>query len=248
MKTLIIISTLFVIGSLCGYLLEVFYRRIFSAKRWINPGFLVGPYIPLYGFGIAILYATSNINFNFINQNELVVTILKIVIIGVSMTAIEFIAGVIFIKGMHIKLWDYSDRWGNIKGIICPLFSFIWLIVGSLYFFFINPFLIKAISWISDNLIYTYFIGAVVGAMVVDTCYSLHLGFKIKEATGNLTIKYEQFKIDIKDEYAKKNIRYKFFGSLMAIEKANNSLQDKIKKHVESLPSLSKWWQKNKNR
>ena len=30
---------------------------------------------------------------------------------------------------------DYSDRKGNIMGIICPSFSLIWLLVGSLYYF-----------------------------------------------------------------------------------------------------------------
>ena len=66
-------------------------------------------------------------------------------------------------------------------GIICPSFSLIWLAVGSLYFFFLNPSLVKLIGWISENLIYTYFIGGVVGAMIVDFAYSLHLGIKVKQ-------------------------------------------------------------------
>ena len=80
------------------------------------------------------------------------------------MTLIEFVAGLIFIKGLKIKLWDYSNRKGNIMGIICPSFSLIWLIVGSLYYFLLNPVLVEGISWISENLIYTYFVGAVIGA------------------------------------------------------------------------------------
>ena len=56
MNRLVIISTLFVLGSLAGYVLEVFYRRFFSAKKWINPGFCTGPYLPIYGFGLCALY------------------------------------------------------------------------------------------------------------------------------------------------------------------------------------------------
>ena len=66
-------------------------------------------------------------------------------------------------------------------GIICPSFSLAWLAVGSLYFFFINPYLVQVIGWISENLIYTYFIGGVVGAMIVDFAYSLHLGLRVKK-------------------------------------------------------------------
>lgn len=43
MKYLVIISTLFVIGSLIGWIIELFLRRFVSQKKWMNPGFLTGP-------------------------------------------------------------------------------------------------------------------------------------------------------------------------------------------------------------
>ena len=192
MKYLVIIATLFVIGSTFGWVLELFFRRFISQKKWMNPGFLTGPYLPIYGFGVIALYAVSNINFGITIQ--WVDIIVKILLIGVGMTLIEFIAGLIFIKGMGIKLWDYSDRKGNIMGIICPTFSLAWLIVGSLYYFFINPFLVSAINWISENLIYTYFVGMVVGMIVVDFAYSVHLATKLKEFKNANQMRYEDFK------------------------------------------------------
>ena len=45
---------IFFIGSTAGWVLELFYRRIDHGK-WVNPGFLVGPYLPIYGFGLCIL-------------------------------------------------------------------------------------------------------------------------------------------------------------------------------------------------
>ena len=59
MKVLVAIATLFVIGSVLGYIIELFFRRFVSQKHWVNPGFLVGPYIPLYGFGVLILFGLS---------------------------------------------------------------------------------------------------------------------------------------------------------------------------------------------
>ena len=195
MKYLVIISTLFVIGSLFGWVLELFFRRFVSQKRWVNPGFLVGPYLPIYGFGVICLFAVSNISFG-INIEWLDILV-HILLIGILMTVVEFIAGLIFIKGLHVKLWDYSNRKGNIMGIICPTFSLAWLAVGSIYFFFINPYLVQVISWISENLIYTFFIGGVVGMMVVDFAYSLHLGLKIKQFAELQSQRFDQVKKEL---------------------------------------------------
>ncbi len=192
MKYLVTISTLFVIGSLLGWVIELFFRRFVSQKKWMNPGFLTGPYLPIYGFGVVVLYGVSNIPLGITNQALDI--IIRILIIGVGMTFIEFIAGLIFIKGLKIKLWDYSDRKGNIMGIICPSFSLIWLAVGSLYYFLLNPVLVNGILWISDNLIYTYFVGVVIGAMCVDLAYSIHLATKLKQFKEYGDLRFEEFK------------------------------------------------------
>lgn len=196
MKYLVIISTLFVIGSLLGWIIELFFRRLVSQKKWVNPGFLTGPYLPIYGFGVVVLYAVSNIPLGI--ELKAVDIIVRIIIIGFGMTFIEFIAGLIFIKGLKIKLWDYSDRKGNIMGIICPLFSLVWLVVGSLYYFLLNPVLVEGISWISENLIYTFFVGGVVGAMVVDLFYSIHLATKLKQFKEMQGLRFEEFKKEFK--------------------------------------------------
>ena len=196
MKYLVIISTLFVIGSLFGWVLELFFRRFVSQKKWVNPGFLTGPYLPIYGFGVVVLYGVSNIPLGI--NSPVVDTIIRILVIGVGMTLIEFIAGLIFIKGLKIKLWDYSNRKGNIMGIICPIFSLAWLVVGSLYYFLLNPILVQGISWISENLIYTYFVGAVIGAMLVDFAYSVHLATKLKEFKELQNLRFEEFKKEFK--------------------------------------------------
>ena len=201
MKYLVIISTLFVIGSLLGWCIELFFRRYISQKKWMNPGFLTGPYLPIYGFGVILLYGLSNIPLGI--DNGFVEVLIRIIIIGVGMTLDEFIAGLIFIKGFKIKLWDYSNRKGNIMGIICPIFSVIWLAVGSLYYFLLNPFLVQSISWISENLIYTYFVGGVVGAMLVDFAYSIHLATKLKVFKEYRDLRFEEFKKKIKDSMKK---------------------------------------------
>lgn len=200
MKYIVIISTLFVIGSLLGWVIELFFRRFVSQKKWMNPGFLIGPYLPIYGFGVVILFIVSNIPLGI--ESKALDIIFRILIIGVGMTLDEFIAGLIFIKGFKIKLWDYSNQKGNIMGIICPAFSLIWLIIGSLYYFLVNPILTSGITWLSNNLIYTYFVGAVIGAMIVDFAYSIHLATRLKEYKELSNLRFEDFKKELKKRFA----------------------------------------------
>ena len=196
MKYLVIISTLFVSGSLLGWIIELFFRRFISQKKWMNPGFLIGPYLPIYGFGITLLYGIRNIPLT--TGIEVLDIIIRISMIGFAMTLVEFIAGLIFIRIFKIKLWDYSDRKGNIMGIICPLFSLIWVLVGSAYYFLVNNIFVHAITWISENLIYTYFIGLVIGMMVVDFSYSIHLASKLKTFKELQNLRFEEFKKEFK--------------------------------------------------
>ncbi|NLD19832.1 MAG: putative ABC transporter permease [Clostridiales bacterium] len=91
--------------------------------KWINPGFLTGPYLPIYGFGLWGMYFVSYLSRLALTDNKIFDTVIVLVIMAIVMTIIEYIAGLIFIKGMKVKLWDYSKNKGNIQGIICPLFT-----------------------------------------------------------------------------------------------------------------------------
>ena len=211
MKILVTIATLFVIGSVTGYIIELFFRRFVSQKKWVNPGFMVGPYIPLYGFGTAILYGIWNVDLSFLGMPRWAEILITIFAVGISLTLIELLAGLIFIKGFHMKLWDYSNRWGNFKGLICPLFSAIWLGVGVAYYFLLNPILVQALYFIYNYPLYVFFVGTVVGMMVVDFCYSLHVGFLIKKYAGVASVKFEEFKASISEKAAETKKKASFY-------------------------------------
>ena len=52
MSFILLLAFLFFMGSLTGWGIELLYRRFVSQKKWVNPGFLSGPYLPIYGFGL----------------------------------------------------------------------------------------------------------------------------------------------------------------------------------------------------
>ncbi|MDD6800488.1 MAG: hypothetical protein PUE85_08765 [Firmicutes bacterium] len=44
-------------------------------------------------------------------------------------TSVEFVVGIIVNKLLHLNVWDYSEKFLNISGQICPLYSFFWFIL-----------------------------------------------------------------------------------------------------------------------
>ena len=233
MIVLATIITLFVLGSVIGWVIEVFFRRFFSIKKWINPGFLIGPYLPIYGIGVVFLYLLSNIDLSFLNIDLIWINIIRILTIGILMVIIEFIAGLIFIKGMNIKLWDYNKRKGNILGIICPLFSLIWLIVACLYYFLINPFLVDFISLLveTSNQIYFLFFGIIIGIIICDFCYSIHIATKIRKIAKEkkVVIYYAKLKALISSKHTHANKKHFF----LTIVKNKDNIYDDINSYTD---------------
>ena len=45
---------------------------------------------------------------------------------------IEFVSGVILNIWLKLNIWDYSKRWGNIKGQICVSYAALWFILTPL--------------------------------------------------------------------------------------------------------------------
>ncbi|MGN1373115.1 MAG: putative ABC transporter permease [Candidatus Coproplasma sp.] len=238
MTTLLTLCFLFFVGSSIGWCIEVVFRRIFTAKKWINPGFLTGPYLPLYGFGVVAMYLLCLIPID--TGKSWLDALITIAIIGVTMTLIEYVAGLIFIKGMRVKLWDYSDRWGNIQGIICPLFSLIWLAVGVLYYFVIDPFVIHWVEWFVSNMPFAFVVGYFFGVFTIDFCHSINLTVKIRKfATDHdVVVKYEKVKESVRESWdrlkhnvqdtAHKIPRAKFFSPF----KSANSLEQALTEYL----------------
>ena len=123
MNIFLIFAFLFFIGSIAGWFLELFYRRFLSRvnpeRKWINPGFLVGPYIPLYGFGLCILYILAQVKIPFI-YNEAGRQLLRFAFMMVATTALEYVVGVVCIKFLKVRLWGLQKELGKYKGHYLP--------------------------------------------------------------------------------------------------------------------------------
>lgn len=210
---------IFYMGCLIGWIIELLYRRIVH-KKLVNPGFLIGPYLPIYGFGFIFLTL-----FYLIFKDSTLHPAIIIILMAILMILIELVGGIIGLKN-NIKLWDYSDRWGNYKGIICPLFSAIWTTAGAIYFFIIAPYIMKKLDSFSMNLTISFILGIFTGFIIIDTIYSSKLYVKIKDYAkqNHIIIKYEQFKMHIKDMQTKRKEKYSFVNPFEQTKKLTDYL------------------------
>ena len=203
MNMFLTLAYLFFIGSTLGWVAELLYRRFLSGanpeRKWINPGFCVGPYVPLYGFGLCILYLLASLG----ERNGVDTVGEKLLLfagMALSMTVIEYIAGIVSLKFMHIRLWDYSSQWGNIQGLICPQFSLIWAAASAGYYFLVHPYILNALRWLSENLAFSFVIGYFFGVFTIDLVYSAKLVSRVRKFAEehDVVIKLENLKTHIR--------------------------------------------------
>lgn len=55
----------------------------------------------------------------------------QILLGGALITCGELLSGLYSLNVLQIRMWDYSNQWGNLcNGLICPLFSFFWCLLS----------------------------------------------------------------------------------------------------------------------
>ena len=126
---------LFFIFSFIGWTIEVAYRSI-TNKKLINPGFLKGPYVPLYGTGGIIIL----IIYSFIGNEPI---IYRAILYFLTISFIELISGEILLRITGKRYWDYSKNMFNIKGHVCIKFSLAWVILALIFESTILPYSLK---------------------------------------------------------------------------------------------------------
>ena len=217
MNVVLTLTYLFFIGSVSGWVLELFFRKLFSSSnpehKWINPGFCTGPYLPIYGFGLCTLYLLALLGGKTGLDGSIQGRALLFLGMAISMTLIEYIGGLLLLKGAKIRLWDYSNRRGNIQGLICPLFSFFWALLGAAYYFLIHPHILTALAWFLENLAFSFVIGLFFGVFLVDMASSAHWVSRVKAFAdeNDVIVKVENLKAHIHAAQERASARVHFF-------------------------------------
>ena len=101
---------LFFIYSVAGWVTEVFLKFL-EYKRFINRGFLIGPYCPIYGAG-AVLITVGGKLLSPVDRTWAMSFLIAFVLCGL----LEYLTSYILEKYFHARWWDYTERPMNLHG------------------------------------------------------------------------------------------------------------------------------------
>ena len=166
---------LFFVYSFLGWFMESI-GGIFVVKKYVNRGFLIGPYCPVYGTGVVLITLLLNNS----TDNCISLFINVMVICGV----LEYLTGYLMEKIFKARWWDYSDNRFNINGRVCLETLVPFSIMGTLFLYVINPILINLFVSAPDILIHiiTWVLFFII---IIDTIFSLIIMNAFKNVTYN---------------------------------------------------------------
>lgn len=219
------ICSYFIIYAFMGWILETVYKTIY-AKKFVNSGFLHGPFCPIYGIGALIMYIFLEI----FKENQLILFIMAILILSIW----EYIVGLLLEKIFNTKYWDYSDKKMNIQGRVCLFNSIVWGFLGLTFTYIIHPFITQEISKIPQNIL-QYLVLLIMFYILVDAIVTIfnvkNMDVKLRklnELSDSLKEKLDELKL-LKENVELKSIK------LQEIQKVIDELkykQTKLKRNL----------------
>lgn len=185
---------LFFIYAILGWIIETTLVSI-EKRKFVNRGFLIGPYCPIYGFGgLAITILLKNYT-----KDPIVLFLMAVIICG----TLEYFTSYIMEKIFKARWWDYSAKKYNINGRICLEIVVPFGILGCLVMYVLNPITFKYLNMLSNSMLniisaicFTIFItDNIVSYNVISsftkTVKTINVG-KIKDNTEEITKKVRE--------------------------------------------------------
>lgn len=231
---------LFFIYSFCGWTIETI-RLSIKEKKFINRGFLIGPYCPIYGVGALLV----TILLQKYKDDIWITFFMSLLIFG----TLEYVTSYLMEKLFKARWWDYSQRKFNINGRICLENLILFSIGGALVVFIFNPFFIKYI-----NMMPTMFIHISLIILSIIFLIDLVVSFKIILNLKEMSKEFKDNTVEI-SEKVKKIIRKKYHGYGRLVNSfpriKDNVLyekwEDMKKKIEESKDEFEKMYKKKKD-
>ena len=130
---------LFTAYSMMGWIVETVVCSVVAGK-FINRGFLNGPFCPIYGFGALLIVVTLAPV-----RGSLPLLFLAAVALA---SALEYLTGLGLETLFHAKYWDYSARRFNLQGRVCLGNALLFGLGGVLTVRVLQPLLLQVIGLI----------------------------------------------------------------------------------------------------
>lgn len=169
---------LFLIYSIIGWSMEVITSFV-RHKKFVNRGFMLGPYCPIYGYcSIIMIFYLNNYK-----DNPLTVFFLAVVICSI----VEYLISYIMEKMFSARWWDYSNRKFNVNGRICLTNAFIFGILGIILVYLVNPLFEEILIKINNHTLTILGIILII-LFISDLITSIIVTFNLKNKIKKLDI------------------------------------------------------------
>lgn len=129
---------IFFIFSCLGYIVEVAFCFLQEKRIILSRGFLIGPYIPIYGVGSLLIVHFLNKYSN----DPLAFFCLTVIICSI----VEYLTSLIMEKLFKVRWWDYSKERFNINGRVCLTNSILFGFGGMIIQYILMPHIYKFIN------------------------------------------------------------------------------------------------------
>lgn len=203
----------FMIYSIIGYITEITFCYITSKKFTLSRGFLIGPYLPIYGMGAVIMFL-------FLKKYQHDPFELFIMT-AIVCTVLEYFTSLIMEKIFKLRWWDYSKMPFNINGRVCLSNSALFGIGGLVLMYVVHPFVMSIVYNISNTWIYIIGITLLV-IFVADLGVSTYTIIRFKKSVNK-----------VKNEDSTKEVRQYVFKTLQTHSVLFNRL-------IKSFPNITK--------
>ena len=176
LRTIELYFLLFFTYSVLGWIMEV-TKTLIDKKKFVNRGFLIGPYCPIYGCGVLLItlllqkYA-GDVPLTFI---------LSILICG----TLEYMTSYVMEKIFKARWWDYSQRKFNINGRVCLQNLVLFGLASCVIIYVTNPFIIKHLKMI-PSMVQNVLIGALLAVHLVDNIVSYKIILNLKKVSNEI--------------------------------------------------------------
>lgn len=221
---------LFITYAFLGWLLEV-VGKLIEQKKFINRGFLIGPYCPIYGVGaLLITFLLKKYT-----SDPIALFIMAIVVCGV----LEYLTSYLMEKIFHARWWDYSQKKFNINGRVCLDTIIPFGLLGMFIMYVSNPFLLEkyeALPEIALNILFWVLLIIYIVDNIISTNVISYVGKTTKEFGKHLD-NTEEITKKVKEALIGKSALYRrllnAYPKIQSIKIKIQEKQEEIKKQVQ---------------
>ncbi len=168
-----------------GWIFESAYVSV-RKRKFVNRGFMHGPFLPLYGFGaILILFVTIPVKDSYVWMYFMG---------AAAATVLEYGTGVVMEKIFKVRYWDYSNQRFNFQGHICLTSTIAW---GFLAIFLVKVIHNPVEKMIMKISLYSYLEEVLVFGITIYFAADMALAFKEALELRDLLLYVEKAKIEM---------------------------------------------------